>query len=215
MVHVDVDAELGRRVAIAADLAERFRAHLIGVAGWAPMSVFLAEEARNDRAPQDFHFQDMKTLLGRKGEQFHAAVRKLNGRAEWRSGLDFPTELLAREARAADLIIIGNVRENQDPFRALDPGSFLLKAGRPVLVVPKGVASFSPKHVAVALEGRTRSAPCRPRRTAAPATSRNCHDRRSGRQRKRSDFALYQGCRHLSCSTWDQDRHRSRTKTST
>jgi len=150
MVHVDVDAELGGRVAIAADLADRFRAQLIGVAGWAPMSVFLAEEARNDRVPQDFHFQDMKTLLGRKGEQFHAAVRKLNGRAEWRSGLDFPTELLAREARAADLIIIGNKRENQDPFRALDPGSFLLKAGRPVLVVPKGVASFSPKHVAVA-----------------------------------------------------------------
>jgi nucleotide-binding universal stress UspA family protein len=64
--------------------------------------------------------------------------------------LDFPTELLAREARAADLIIIGNERENQDPFRALDPGSFILKAGRPVLVVPKGVASFSPRHVAIA-----------------------------------------------------------------
>jgi hypothetical protein len=92
----------------------------------------------------------MKTLLDRKGEQFQTAVRALNGQAEWRSGLDFPTHLLAREARAADLIIIGNQQENQDPFRALDPGSFILKAGRPVLVVPKGVASFSPKHVAIA-----------------------------------------------------------------
>ena len=27
MVHIDVDAELGSRVGIAADLAERFRAH--------------------------------------------------------------------------------------------------------------------------------------------------------------------------------------------
>ena len=150
MVHVDVDAELGCRVGIAAGLAERFRAHLIGVAGWAPMSVFLAEDARNDRAPPDFHFHDMKTLLDRKGEQFQTAVRALNGQAEWRSGLDFPTDLLAREARAADLIIIGNQQENQDPFRALDPGSFILKAGRPVLVVPKGVSSFSPRHVAIA-----------------------------------------------------------------
>jgi hypothetical protein len=150
MVHVDVDAELGCRVGIAAGLAERFRAHLIGVAGWAPMSVFLAEDARNDRAPPDFHFHDMKTLLDRKGEQFQTAVRALNGQAEWRSGLDFPTDLLAREARAADLIIIGNQQENQDPFRALDPGSFVLKAGRPVLVVPKGVSSFSPRHVAIA-----------------------------------------------------------------
>ena len=150
MVHVDVDAELGCRVGIAAGLAERFRAHLIGVAGWAPMSVFLAEDARNDRAPPDFHFHDMKTLLDRKGEQFQTAVRALNGQAEWRSGLDFPTDLLAREARAADLIIIGNQQENQDPFRALDPGSFILKAGRPVLVVPRGVSSFSPRHVAIA-----------------------------------------------------------------
>jgi len=39
MVHVDVDSELSGRVNIAADLAERFHAHLIGVAGWAPMSV--------------------------------------------------------------------------------------------------------------------------------------------------------------------------------
>ena len=150
MVHVDVDAELGCRVGIAAGLAERFHAHLIGIAGWAPMSVFLAEDARNDRAPPDFHCHDMKTLLDRKGEQFQTAVRALNGQAEWRSGLDFPTDLLAREARAADLIIIGNQQENQDPFRALDPGSFVLKAGRPVLVVPKGVSSFSPRHVAIA-----------------------------------------------------------------
>ena len=135
MVHVDVDAELGCRVGIAAGLAERFHAHLIGVAGWAPMSVFLAEDARNNRAPPDFHFHDMETLLDRKGEQFKATVRALKGQAEWRSGLDFPTDLLAREARAADLVIIGNQQENQDPFRALDPGSFVLKAGRPVLVL--------------------------------------------------------------------------------
>ena len=150
MVHVDVDAELGCRVEIAAGLAERFQAHLIGVAGWAPMSVFLAEDARNDQAPPDFHFDDMKSLLDRKGEQFKTAVRALNGQAEWRSGLDFPTDVLAREARAADLVIIGNAPENQDPFRALDPGGFILKAGRPVLVVPKGVSSFSPRHVAIA-----------------------------------------------------------------
>src|SRR6476660_2980282 len=150
MVHVDVDAELGCRVGIAAGLAERFHAHLIGVAGWAPMSVFLAEDARNDRAPPDFHFHDMETLLDRKGEQFKTTVRALNGRAEWRSGLDFPTDVLAREARAADLVVIGNAPENRDPFRALDPGGFILKAGRPVLVVPKGVSSFSPRHVAIA-----------------------------------------------------------------
>ncbi len=150
MVHVDVDAKLGRRVNIAADLAERFRARLIGIAGWAPMSVSAPEEPGNDTTQSDFHLQDMKTLLEQKGKEFRAAVSKLDGRTEWRFELDFPTEVVAREARAADLVIIGNERENRDPFRALDPGTLLLKAGRPVLVVPKGVASLSPRHVAIA-----------------------------------------------------------------
>ncbi len=150
MVHVDLDGELGGRVKIAADLAERFRAHLIGVAGWAPMSVFLADEARNDPATSETHLQDMRSLLDRKGAEFRAAVGKAHPQAEWRSVLDFPTEVVAREARAADLVVIGNVRENKDPFRALDPGQFLIKVGRPVLVVPTGVASLVPRRVAIA-----------------------------------------------------------------
>ncbi|SRR5712691_270992 len=150
MVHVDVDRKLDGRVAVAAELAERFHAHLIGIAGWAPMSVFLADEARNDPAPSDIHLQDMKALLDQKGNEFRAAVGTNGRRVEWRSILDFPTETVAREARAADLVIVGNVRENSDPFRALDPASLLLKAGRPVLVVPGGVTSFAPKRIAVA-----------------------------------------------------------------
>jgi nucleotide-binding universal stress UspA family protein len=64
--------------------------------------------------------------------------------------LDFPTDAVAREARAADLIIIGNAPENRDPFRALDPGGVILKAGRPVLVVPKFVDRLSPRRIAIA-----------------------------------------------------------------
>jgi nucleotide-binding universal stress UspA family protein len=150
MVHVDVDRKLDGRVAVAADLADRFHAHLIGIAGWAPMSVFLADVALNNAEPSDVHLQDMKALLDQKGKEFRAAVGTSGRRVEWRSILDFPTEAVAREARAADLVIIGNVRENSDPFRALDPASLLLKAGRPVLVVPQGVTSVAPKRVAIA-----------------------------------------------------------------
>jgi nucleotide-binding universal stress UspA family protein len=150
MVHVDVDARLSARVNIAADLAERFRAHLIGVAGWAPMALFPPDKPRSDTVQSDPHLQDVKSLLDRKGQEFHAAVAKLNGRAEWRSEVEFPTEFVAREARAADLVIIGNWLENPDPFRALDPGTLLLKAGRPVLVVPKKVFSLPLQHVAIA-----------------------------------------------------------------
>ena len=150
MVHVDVDGDMGGRVNVAAELTDRFSANLIGVAGWAPISVFLAEEALNDPSPGESHLQDMKALLDQKGLQFRAAVGTGGRPVEWRSVLDFPTEVVAREARAADLVIIGNAPENRDPFRALDPGSLVLKAGRPVLVVPKAVSSLTLRHIAIA-----------------------------------------------------------------
>ena len=150
MVHVDGDGELAARVRIAAELADRFRARLIGIAGWAPASVFLAEDALGGSAATQSSLQDMKSVLDEKGRGFLAAVRTSGRQVEWRSGLDFPIEIIAREARAADLIIIGNTHESRDPFRALDPGGLLLKAGRPVLVVPTSASSFSAKRVAVA-----------------------------------------------------------------
>ena len=45
MVHVDADHELGGRIGIAADLADRSHARLVTFAAWAPMSGFFAEEA--------------------------------------------------------------------------------------------------------------------------------------------------------------------------
>ena len=101
MVHVDADGELAGRVGIAAGLADRFDAHLIGIAGWAPMSVFLADEARDNPTPASRHLQDMRSLLEQKGKEFCAAVGASGRRAEWRSVLDYPTEAVAREARRA------------------------------------------------------------------------------------------------------------------
>jgi nucleotide-binding universal stress UspA family protein len=148
MVHVHAEGALGARVAIAADLADRFRAHLIGVAAWAPMSLLLPE--RKGPAPTQPHLQDMLSLLDLKGGEFRAAVGGNGRSAEWRSLLDDPTEALAREARAADLVVVGSRRESDNPFLALDPGALLLKAGRPVLVVPEGVAALAPRRIAVA-----------------------------------------------------------------
>ena len=151
LVHVDSEGPLDGRCSIAADLADRFQALLIGLAAWAPMSVFPpADEAFENPAIGDLHLQDMKTLLDQKGKEFCAAFGRPERRVEWRSMLDFPTEAVVREARAADLVIVGNAKESRDPFRVLDPGSAILKAGRPVLVVPKHLDSLSPRRIAVA-----------------------------------------------------------------
>jgi nucleotide-binding universal stress UspA family protein len=150
LVHVDLEGQLGRHVSIAAELADFFRARLVGVAGWAPMSIFLAQEALDHPGIGDFHLQDMKTLLDQKGKEFCAALGRPDRKVEWRSILDFPTEAVARESRSADLVIIPAVAQSKDPFRALDPGGAILKAGRPVLVVPRHLAALSPRRIAIA-----------------------------------------------------------------
>ncbi len=148
MVHVDAFGDLGAHVKVAGELAERFHAHLIGISSWAPTSVFLAEEALQDPMSSTPPLHEMKSVLDIKGQQFRAAFQSVG--AEWRSGLDFPSDYIAREARAADLLVIGRGFGYADTLRSLDPGSLVLKAGRPVLLVPKDVISCSAKRIAIA-----------------------------------------------------------------
>jgi nucleotide-binding universal stress UspA family protein len=150
MAHVDVIGELGTHVKVAGDLAERFHAHLTGISGWAPMSHSLAEETSQDPMPSIPQLDEMKSILDIKGQQFQAAFNTDGRTVEWRSGLDFPSDYIAREARAADLLVVGRPSRNKDPLRSLDPGDLVLKAGRPVLLVPKDVTPFSAKRVAIA-----------------------------------------------------------------
>src|SRR5262245_60821227 len=145
MVHGDVGGGLAGRVDIAASLAVRLGARLIGIAGWAPMSLVVGEPP-----PTEFHHQDMTTLLDQKGREFCAAVGKRGHSAEWRSILELPTEAVAHAARAADLVVIGRERDTGNPFRALDPGKIILNAGRPVLVVPKAGSSLLPRRALIA-----------------------------------------------------------------
>jgi nucleotide-binding universal stress UspA family protein len=55
-----------------------------------------------------------------------------------------------REARAADVLVIGREQRNLDPYLFVDPGSLLLGVGRPVLLVPPGVSSIGTNKVVVA-----------------------------------------------------------------
>jgi nucleotide-binding universal stress UspA family protein len=63
--------------------------------------------------------------------------------------VDFPTEALAREARSADLIVIGQRRAPGDAYDSLDPGGAILKVGRPLLLVPEGVSELRAEHVVI------------------------------------------------------------------
>lgn len=152
LVNLDLNETDDARLKIAGDLAERFHASVIGIAACAqtiPLYFtegFVADELiEQDRA-------DIEKRLRDAEEQFRAS---LSGRAthiEWRSALTQPTDFVAEQSRAADLIIIGARRADEplDPLRRLIPGDLVTFAGRPVLVVPQDVAPLTAKRILIA-----------------------------------------------------------------
>jgi nucleotide-binding universal stress UspA family protein len=58
---------------------------------------------------------------------------------EWRANMEVPIRFVARKARAADIIVIGQSRGSAfiDPFARVNPSDLVMQAGRPLLIVPE------------------------------------------------------------------------------
>jgi nucleotide-binding universal stress UspA family protein len=101
------------------------------------------------REPTEDDCRALRARLDEIGEGFRAKGEHLR-QIEWRSALELPHELVSREARAADLIIVGTRHTGGNRQDLVDPGAILLRAGRPVLVVPAAAAPPQLRRVLVA-----------------------------------------------------------------
>ena len=151
MVHVDVDAHARDRIAVAADLAARFDALLIGVAAWPLRKSGALERSGVEYPPTEQALQDIVVKqLDELGASFRSAAGSNPGGVEWRSSQHLPNEVIAEEARAADLVVIGRDRLPGDVYHTFDPAAVILSCGRPVLMVPHGVAHVAGRNILVA-----------------------------------------------------------------
>jgi nucleotide-binding universal stress UspA family protein len=150
MVQVDVTGDLNGRVRLAAQLADQFQSRLIGISSWMPRPPFAVEGVVIDPELTAEDLESRTRLLNQRGEAFKAAVGMEARRVEWRCSQEFPSAFIAREARAADLVIISRERPTFDPYIFPDPGELLLRIGRPVLTVPAGVGSLTGRRAIVA-----------------------------------------------------------------
>jgi nucleotide-binding universal stress UspA family protein len=149
MVHLDVERDCEQRVQLALDLADRFQAALIGVAGLALRPVFAAGGVVVYGEPLEQDCRAVTARFDEMGRKFCTQGQHLK-QIEWRTALDLPSDLVAREARAADLVIVGP-RHTSGPLHDLvEPGAILLRAGRPILVVPDTITRLQLRRVVVA-----------------------------------------------------------------
>jgi nucleotide-binding universal stress UspA family protein len=149
MVHVDVARDCEQRIQLALALADRFQAILIGVAGLTLRPAFAAGGVVVYHELTEDDCRTASARLDDIGRRFRLKGQHLK-QVEWRSALELPYELVSREARAADLIIVGARHTGGNLHDLVDPGVILLRAGRPVLVVPAVVAPSQLHRVVVA-----------------------------------------------------------------
>jgi nucleotide-binding universal stress UspA family protein len=144
MVHVDWNAGSDERIRLAANLADRFGSVLIGVAGWVPGRE-RATLSHAELEQPDKRSKWIRAELDRLGERFREVAGITALPTEWRGSFNFP-----REARAADLVVIGSRPAADDVSHTFDPGEVLLAAGRPVLIAPQGHAALSARRILIA-----------------------------------------------------------------
>jgi nucleotide-binding universal stress UspA family protein len=151
MVHLELEHPNDARLQIAGDLADRFDAKLIGIAACDPQPPYYVHGSfarglvAHERAEIEKRMADTQA-------RFRAATERRAREIEWRGALERPTDYVAREARAADLVITGVNRDGAllDPLRRLDPSDFVMQVGRPVIVVPPEAEYLRLKNITVA-----------------------------------------------------------------
>jgi nucleotide-binding universal stress UspA family protein len=145
MVHLEGDREADARVTLAEGLADRFHAELIGINAWMPRPRPVVDPDVSAR-----EFEHLKALSQSLNDKFKQKMSSGGRRVECRTFHEFPTECVAREARAADLLIIGRESPVKDAYLSPDPAAVVLKAGRPVLIVPPGTKALAARRAIVA-----------------------------------------------------------------
>lgn len=148
MAYIDVDGSPKHRVCLAAALADKFDATLIGLSALAIRPLFLTGEFGAVEVTES-DIEQMSAKVAGKEEWFRRIAGDDRRKLEWRSILDFPLDALACEARGADLVVIGRTKGVGDAYSSLDPAAALLRLGRPALVVPDGVSSLRGDHVVI------------------------------------------------------------------
>ena len=144
LVALDGVSEPRQRIELAAALAVRFGAHLIGV--HAALSA-TPPSGRGyfdyfDRSLLEPLYRDFAAKMTEQAERyrevFDGIAARLGVSAEFRIATGYPSETIALHGRYADLIVLGQLDPDEPQAQLLRPlpEEVALAVGRPALVVP-------------------------------------------------------------------------------
>lgn len=145
LLNIDIDGPIEPITRFGVDLARRLDARLIGFcAADAPLPATMAPEGAAIAAEvwelaRDEIRHRIKDHRGKFEELIEGAVN-----SDWRDAIENPDHALARSSRVADLVVTSASRgvSTGDSYRTADPGSLVLRTGRPVLIAADGATEM-------------------------------------------------------------------------
>lgn len=153
LVRVELGQSNASLLAAVSQLAGMFKACVTGIALCQPMPVGYS----SGYVPEALFEQDranIEAAMAAAESEFRTVLAPLGQEIAWRSAIVFTTlsHALAREARAADLIVTGLSHQHSlfDGSRYVDVGDLAMNAGRPCLILPDTITRLDASHVVVA-----------------------------------------------------------------
>ena len=158
LVHVDHSRHAPQRIRVAAEIALRDNAHLVGLAMTGVSRYLLDSDTVDHQEPVLLtHISALKKQAEQALEKYEELVRQM-GVLSWEKRLvdDEPAGGVSLEARYADLVVLGQTDTDEVlPAMMSDfPEYVVMYAGRPVLIVPyAGSFEHIGKKILVAWDG--------------------------------------------------------------
>ena len=158
LVHVDHSRHTPQRIRVAAEIALRDNAHLVGLAMTGVSRYLLDSDTVDQQEPVLLtHISALKKQAEQALEKYEQLVRQM-GVLSWEKRLvdDEPAGGVSLEARYADLVVLGQTDTDEVlPAMMSDfPEYVVMYAGRPVLIVPyAGSFEHIGKKILVAWDG--------------------------------------------------------------
>jgi nucleotide-binding universal stress UspA family protein len=152
MVHLELGRPNTKLLRIAADLASRFNADVVGIAACQPLRILYGDSyISGDVIEQDR--DEIAKEANDAEDEFRAVLRGRGRNLEWRSTVTFAplADYLADQARCADLVITGVDHSGSifDSSRHVDIGDLVMQLGRPALIVPTNAEKLSFKRMLI------------------------------------------------------------------
>jgi nucleotide-binding universal stress UspA family protein len=149
MTYVEADGAPEQRLRLAVSVADKFTATLVGVSALAFRPPTVANGVVIGGVTEA-EIDQMRAALAGAEASFRHVAGTAQRKLEWRTELDYPINVLARQARSADLIVLGRPQRWVGIYSSLDVGRAIVNAGRPILVAPEGLDLLRAEHTVIA-----------------------------------------------------------------